>query len=645
MKLFLHRHCEENQPTEGRLIRRSNPLRVVKLHEIASSELLRFATQFLLAMTVFSNVFAQSPQTKNEVLNRIASIPLRNDFAMVAARIHQNMDTAKAYKQLDTLLTHAYGDMFWMYGCAGLYYATSDVLRPQYKARIQQCWKHCTPYRGDTENHFLMYYGSLFLMAQAWPDLPDTEWFMGKSSKEIYEESKEYLDHWIDETVRDGQEEWDSPRYGYYYITPLALLAEYTKDKRMKHRFEMMLEYELASYAADYLNGSYCGAHSRVSDECAIDPHAAEIETYGNYFFGEDGGQARLDTLAAMHPDIAFAAMTSFTCPEIIRNIANDRSEPYEQFSLKRGRQMLRNMDKWSSTDSSHDSTNHAPVYKYDYMTKDYCLGSMQGGIVQPIQQQSWSLVFNSDKHHNIITGLNPYVSEDELGMFFPEYPSFMLERIGSTKASYTNEDKWEGGSPYEHIYQDKNVLVALYDLPDSEKYREVDLFLPSQATFLWKEPVFLSDNPQGSNYFGDSIHHYELPSWSIFKYDSMLIAIQPLTRYETIETNGGIRWRLSDVGGIWGYIIYCFNDTDVDSLKSFLHYVTWGRSNGKFFVTKIGTPESNFDPSKGVPLLNFDNEWQDNSIFHSPYLESKKGSGILTMRYKGAKRALDFRN
>jgi hypothetical protein len=579
----------------------------------------------LLFLLLPLQLLAQSHETKFAVLNHIASIPIRNDFAMVAARIHQNIDTASAYKQLDTLLMRAYGDMFWMYGCAGLYYATADVLRPQYKARIRQCWKRYTPYRGDTENHFLMYYGSLFLMAQAWPDLPDTEWFMGKSSNEIYDESKEYLDQWIDETVRNGQEEWDSPRYGYYYITPLALLAEYTKDKRMKHRFEMMLEYELASYAADYLNGSYCGAHSRVSDDCTIDPHAAEIETYGNYFFGQDGGEARLDTLAALHPDIAFAAMTNFTCPDIIRHIATDRSQPYEQFSIKRGRAMLRDMDKWSSSDSSHDSTDHAPVYKYDYMTEDYCLGSMQGGIVQPIQQQSWSLTFNSDKHHNIITGLNPYVSEDELGMFFPEYPSFMLERIGSTKASYTNEDKWEGGSPYERIYQDKNWLEVFYDLPDSVKYPHADLFIPKDARIVLEEHVALVDIiPGESNPFGDSIHHYSLPHWSILQFDSTLIGIKLRDHFEKIKIEGGTRWRMP--GRASGYIICCSSLRNVPA-QDFLKELEKDEQNNKFFVTE------------NIRLRPQEKDW----LFQPTYLESKKGTGILIMHYMGMKRVLDF--
>lgn len=551
----------------------------------------------LLFIIVALQLHAQTSQIRNRVLDHIASIPLRNDFAMVAARIHQNIGVDSAYKQLDTLLSRAYGDMFWMYGCAGLYYATADVLRPQYKSRIRQCWKHYTPYRGDTENHFLMYYGSLFLMAQAWPDLSDTDWFMGKSSKEIYDESKEYLDHWMDETVRNGQEEWDSPRYGYYYITPLALLAEYTKDKRMKHQFEMMLEYELASYAADYLNGSYCGAHSRVSDECAIDLHAAEIETYGNYFFGEDGGQARLDTLAALHPDIAFAAITSFKCPEIISHIATDRSEPYEQFSLKRGRQMLRDMDKWSSTDSSHDSTFHAPVYKYDYMTKDYCLGSMKGGIVQPIQQQSWSLVFNSDKHHNIITGLNPYVSQDELGMFFPEYPSFMLERIGSTKASYTSENKWEGGSPYERIHQQENKLMAVYEFPDSVKYPQVDLFIPSGIRWVDK----LSTD------------------WIVLRWDSIFIGVLINNQYDTLTIASGTRIRIK--GHKVVYDILCSNSRE-SKLKEF---------------------ESELNSFDGPVSIFIEHHRGRDWLFHSPYLESKKGSGILTMRYKGEKRVLDF--
>ncbi len=562
--------------------------------------------------------FPQSPRTKSLVLARVAAIPVRADFAIVAAKIRTGTDTAAAYRELDTLLSRAYGDMFWMYGCTGLFFETQDVLRPQYKARIRCAWKHFTPYRGDTENHFLMYYGMLLLMSQAWPDLPDTDWFMGKSSKEIYAESKEYLNHWMDETVRYGQEEWDSPRYGYYYITPLLLLAEYTKDARLKHRFEMMLEYELASYAADYLDGCYCGAHSRVGDDASIDPRKAEITAYGKYFFE--------DSVSHLLPDVAFAAMTKFVCPKIIREIAMDRSVPYEQFSVKRGRQMLRYMDKWSIHDSVHIFEGHAIVSKYDYMTKDYCLGSILGGIVQPIQQQSWSLVFNSDKPNNIITGLNPYVSSTELGMFFPEYPSFMLERISAVKASYTSEDKWVGGSPYERIYQDKNVLVALYDLPDSEKYHHIDLFYPKALADVPNE--LEEDNP-----------------WQFYQYDSTLIAIYFIgkSRGRDVCIPDSIGYHVRRVpassSGDFGYLIYCESlrgqtKHDLVDKLSKLHLV---RSNAEIVSEEDGGRAIRIDVSGSMSPSR--KSW----LFKSPYLESKKGSGVLTLRYKGETRVLDF--
>lgn len=412
----------------------------------------------------------------------------------------------------------------------------------------------------------------------------------------------------------------------------------------MKHRFEMMLEYELADYASDYLNGSYCGAHSRVSDDCALDPRKAEINSYGEYFFE--------DSVRHLLPDVAFAAMTNFKCPEIIRQIANDRSEPYEQYSLKRGRQMMRYMDKWSAHKDTLlsplgerpgeglESTLHAPVYKYEYMTKDYCLGSMQGGIVQPIQQQSWSLVFNSDKPHNIITGLHPYVSDEELGMFFPEYPSFMLERIGSTKASYTSENKWEGGSPYERIYQDKNVLVALYDLPDSEKYHHVDIYIPLNAIPLIENTPRIGKNDQSIDSKWIPAGEDRLGGWKAYQFDSTLIGIWTYSKCKQISEPNGTRLQeydsLAEQQAVPLYLVYCRSIREITPnlfVKSLSNTSIRWKDNMVYSYSDNDSIHIAIDENRSVKT------W----LFHSPYLESKKGGGALTMRYKGEERELDF--
>lgn len=401
-----------------------------------------------------------NPGQRAHVLETIAGFR-HLGFQVVAARLALGRDTALAWRQLDTLLARPTGDMFWMYPATGLYHTMKDRLDAGWRARFRNAWKTYTPYRGDTENHYLMYYASLLLMSEEWPGLPGSEWFNGRSSQENHDDATEYLEHWIDETVRLGSTEWDSPRYTYYYVTPLILLRDYARDTTLRRRSEMMLELTLADYAAEYLEGSYCGAHSRDADGSVIDPRRAEATSYAQFYF--------TDSIAFVLPDLAFAALSPWQCPPIIRAIAHDRDTAFVHTETKRSRARLRNYDE-----------RYATVFKYDYMTPDYCLGSIQGGLHQPIQQHTWDVTFASPKANNTIFSLHPTWSARELGTFFPEDPELMVADVARAKASYTNENKWIGGSAREQIGQNENVLVAVYDLPRSEPIRHVDLFLPA---------------------------------------------------------------------------------------------------------------------------------------------------------------------
>jgi hypothetical protein len=532
----------------------------------------------LLFFIFISQANGQSKEIKQQVILSIAKKDYQPTFSAIAARLNLNYKKDFALHQLDILLTKEYGDMFWMCGCTGLYFSTKKILPTAYKKKIRACWKKFTPYRGDTENHFLMYYSSLYLMSQEWSNLPTSEWFMHRSSKEIHKESEDYLNYWINKTVRFGQIEFDSPRYLYYFITPLVLLSEYAKDTIMKKKCQMMLEYLLADYASQYLNGNFCGAHSRVGNDAAFDSRNAEAASYGEYFFS--------DSLKNILPDIAFAAMSSFGLPPIIREIANDRNEPYSQHEIKRSRDAIR-----------YSTELNSPVFKYIFMAKDYSLGSIQGGLVQPIQQRSWSLTINTLQKNNIIFGLHPYVSEKELGMFFPEEPSFMLEKIDAVKNGYTSENKWVGGSPYETICQWKNQIECTYNIPKAEEYQHVDLFLPGWGQFLSV----------------DSVDKKRIR----IQYDSCIITIVPKTAFVLIKENENFRLRLALDSGRTSYFLVCdqndgFNDFDDE----------------KSFCGKIDMPES---------------KRKDDWLFLSKFLESKLGIGILKIKHGTDERILDF--
>jgi hypothetical protein len=247
----------------------------------------------------------------------------------------------------------------------------------------------------------------------------------------------------------------------------------------------------------------------------------------------------------------------------------------------------------------------------------------MQGGIVQPIQQQSWSLVINGDSTPNVMTGLNPHYNSAELTMFFPEYPEFMMERIGAVKQGYPNENKWVGGSPYEHIYQDKNLLIASYDLPDSATYHHVDLFIPN---ILLQYDTFLREPVDGYTAWPspDQLNRSQAPQWIVRTSASgTRVGIRPAAPFQIIEEANGVRLRMRS--GRSGYAVYC-EYAPGGSIESF-----------RKKLSKLDVkPRSYSDP---IAKKQGPDKW----LYYSPYLKSKFESGVITITHGKDTLVLDF--
>ncbi len=538
---------------------------------------------------------------RRQALEEIAKDNRRN-FHFVAAKLRTGRDTPLAWRQLDSLLAEPTGDMFWTYPATAFYFYCRDLLSDEWKRKFRRVWKTWTPYRGDTENHFLMYYETLYLTAQEWPDLPGSEWFNGKSSEENFREAEEYLNHWIDETVRYGQTEWDSPRYFYFYMVPLLTLYDFAEDTTMKKRCGMMIEYLLADYAVEYLEGNYCGAHSRDGDGSVIDPRKAEARSYSDFYWEPD--------LEFILPDLAFAAMSDFRCPAIIRDIARDRETSYSQYERKRSRAKMRYSDE-----------RYTDVFKTTYMTKDYAMGSIQGGLQQPIQQHTWDITFAADKPNNTIFALHPYASAYELGMFFPEEPELMEEGILNSKASYGSEEKWIGGSPYEKIYQFENRLFGIYDIPPGTRFPHVDFFLPS---------------------FIDRLIPLDSGKW-IVETGDLKVGIDIVTdgSVEVLEEQQGRRLRIH--GSRIAYVVLIDKKLKADDFSLELdedgQYVYKGIGGGATYYEEIDWPFSWISDDKTDLIGSMDSQ----PLFGGLYLWSDYDSGELMIRYKERKRVLDF--
>jgi hypothetical protein len=147
---------------------------------------------------------------KDKLLRYFAGLE-RKSFAIALAKFATNTDVEGAIKIFDALIAEPTGDMFFMFPSIMTYLYAEDKFPNWLKQKYRKVWKNYTPFRGDTENHWVMYYASLYLASQKWKDEEPSTWFTGKSSKENFKEAEEWLNKWIEITTTIGQGEFDSP--------------------------------------------------------------------------------------------------------------------------------------------------------------------------------------------------------------------------------------------------------------------------------------------------------------------------------------------------------------------------------------------------------------------------------------------------
>ena len=543
----------------------------------------------------------------------------RGGYIQIAANLYRNQNIDWVTARLDTLMAEPRGDMFWMYPFITVTFAGQDNLPADVKTRMRDLWRTYHPFRGDTENHWAMYYTAMYLITQMYPGEPPSSWFNGKSSSENFNEARDYLISWMDLTTTIGQGEYDSPDYLGVYIVPMAQLYAWADDPVMKRRAGMMLDYLLADFAVENLDGIYVGAHSRTY------PPPARIQwrvtstglswlMFGNTYFYPRG-------------EAMILAMSGYSPPEIIHGIATDRSEPYVHYEAKRTRHRMRFSD-----------VRNAPVYKTTYMRDEYAVGSSQGGLLQPIQQHTWGVTWAVDDPREVANTLftvHPYSSPHELGMYFSWFTGFLTEAVVRSKTTYDSPWKMTGGSPYEQIFQHEDAVIALYDIEEGTRFPHINGFFSKDLD----ERVV--DEESG---------------WIFMKGNETLMAYYPLASYEFVpdvdadeEPTGHDRLVSRHLKN--GAIVQVATLAEHGDLDAFADAV------------KALPLETSTDPTPSVSFTTLDGaqlvatygetptvdgtpvDYDAWPLFGGPFLNAERHSKKLEMVYGEDRRVLDFGN
>ena len=555
---------------------------------------------------------------------------LAGGYYSAAARYADGKEIATADSIFTAMLKDPRGDMFWMFPCMGAYLHGVDRMSAATKAVVRNAWKTYAPYRGDTENHWAMYYSTLYLATEQWPGLPGSEWYNGKSSDENRIDAKEYLIHWMEIATTIGQGEFDSPDYFAEYAISMSLLADFAKDPDMKKRGTMMFDYLLADFADEQLDGQYLGGYSRIYQPAVYKPLLSPASAYAWLYFGT--GEP------SQSGWVLLPALGEYRLPQIIYAIATDRSNSYVERERKRVRNVIR-----------FGKEKNPPVYKYTYVTSDYGLGSLQGGLLQPIQQHTWGLRYTYGRPYTTIFGLHPYWSSYELGMFFPEEIKPLIADVVASKSTYNNPDKWTGGSPFERTFQYRNTLLVLYDIEPGTMTEHIDGFFPRNLQERIVDPSGWIFCKAGDTYLGwyplqkgEWIEEHETPG------QAKNAIGRPVDIDRSTETGN---WRFRSHSLQNGEVVEVRSKAEIGSFEKFcialraqkpkavlkpgavsVEYTTIGKERMKFAF-----PESRWLNGKAVDLTT-------TPLFDGPFLHAAVGSQKLSITHGREKLELDFK-
>jgi hypothetical protein len=259
-------------------------------------------------------------------------------------------------------------------------------------------------------------------------------------------------------------------------------------------------------------------------------------------------------------------------------------------------------------------------------MTHSYALGSLQGGILQPIQQHTWDVTYVSDKPNNTVFTLHPFYSGKELAMFFPEEQKFLADEVNRYHLVYTDPNKWNSSSPYEQTFQYKNAIIVLYDIDKNAHQQHIDGFFPKT----------IDERTEDRS------------GWIFCRADSVYVAFFPLKPYQWIEENVDWRWRSGALKN--GVVVEVGSSNEDGSFADFQNRIAKSRPAAENFDRTLTVQyktrhgdlmEFTYGGARSLNGKKID--FRSYKLFNGPFIQSERGSGVITMTYKNQGLQLDF--
>ncbi|TRX62042.1 T9SS type A sorting domain-containing protein [Fulvivirga sp. M361] len=179
---------------------------------------------------------------------------------------------------------------------------------------------------GATQNHLIMLATARFLASEQWPA---SDFASGSDFAAGDPAGKNYLLFRLNEWVRRGVIEHDSPIYITFHLGPLRTLADHALDPEIRQLAALAFEWLMINSANEWMEGHYATSSLR-----SLFPYDAQNEYFETdmtlwlYFGGKSPDNFNLRSL----PRACFAIgsiVSDYRLPEVIYKLANKREQPF----------------------------------------------------------------------------------------------------------------------------------------------------------------------------------------------------------------------------------------------------------------------------------------------------------------------------
>ena len=212
--------------------------------------------------------------------------------------------------------------------------------------------------------------------------------------------------------------------------------------------------------------------------------------------------------------------------------------------------------------------------------------------------------------------------------MFFPEEIKFLAAEVDRYHKVYTSPDKWNSSSPYEQTFQHRNALIVLYDIDSAARQQHIDGFFPKSLDERVTDPT----------------------GWIACRAGETYIGVHPLAPYAWSEEEADWRLRSGSLrNGVIVEVGSAREDSSFAKFRETLPAVPQGTvAHGRLFSVEYTTRHGDRMAFRfgGERLLNGKPvRFADYGLFRGPFVNSRRGSGVITLTAGGKKRILDFNN